>query len=73
VSKWVIWSARNSVGLEFFQFVDPPTHYPNTISGTNQKFEYVRAGFFHICVTDPNSEILVQRIIVLIYLEILLK
>ncbi len=56
-------SAGNGVGLEFFQFVDPPTQYPNTTPGTNQKFEYARAGFFHICVTDPDPESLVKRIV----------
>ncbi len=56
-------TAGNGVGLEFFQFVDPPTQYHNVTSGTNQQFEYTRAGFFHICVTDPNIEDLVQRIV----------
>jgi catechol 2,3-dioxygenase-like lactoylglutathione lyase family enzyme len=56
-------TAGNGVGLEFFQFVDPPTQRPNSTTGTNQQFEYRRAGFFHICVTDPNPEELVRRIV----------
>jgi len=56
-------TAGNGVGLEFFQFVDPPTQRYNVTTGTNKGFEYTRAGFFHICVTDPAPEGLVQRIV----------
>jgi catechol 2,3-dioxygenase-like lactoylglutathione lyase family enzyme len=56
-------SAGNGVGLEFFQFVDPPTQRYNITTGTNSGFEYIRAGFFHICVTDPAPEDLVRRIV----------
>lgn len=56
-------AAGNGVGLEFFQFVDPPTQRYNTTSETNQQFDYTRAGFFHICVTDPVPENLVRRIV----------
>ncbi|UJR12569.1 hypothetical protein I4U23_016745 [Adineta vaga] len=55
--------AGNGVGLEFFQFVDPPTQRPNITADTNQQFEYRRAGFFHICMTDPDPESLVARIV----------
>jgi catechol 2,3-dioxygenase-like lactoylglutathione lyase family enzyme len=54
-------AAGNGVGLEFFQFIGPPTQQYNVTPGRD--FEYTRAGFFHICVTDPNPEELVQRII----------
>ncbi|CAF3810031.1 unnamed protein product [Rotaria sp. Silwood1] len=51
-------TSGNGVGLELFQFIDPPTRRPNTTS-----FEYSRAGLFHICVTDPEPEILIRRIV----------
>ena len=56
-------TAGNSVGLEFFQFVDPPAQRYNITTGASQQFEYARAGFFHICVTDPAPENLVRRIV----------
>jgi catechol-2,3-dioxygenase len=55
-------AAGNSVGLEFFQFVDPPTQRPNITTNGNQQFDYTRAGFFHICMTDPDPESLATRI-----------
>lgn len=56
-------TAGNGVGLEFFQFIDPPAQGHNETTIENKKFEYTRAGFFHICVTDPNPEQLVQQIV----------
>ena len=56
-------SAANGVGLEFFQFIDPPTQRFHPSKETGQKFEYTRAGVFHICVTDPNPEELARRIV----------
>jgi catechol 2,3-dioxygenase-like lactoylglutathione lyase family enzyme len=47
----------NGVGLEIFQFVDPPSRRPE------RNFEYTRAGFYHICVTDPDVDGLVQKIV----------
>jgi catechol 2,3-dioxygenase-like lactoylglutathione lyase family enzyme len=61
--KMAHMTAGNGIGLEFFQFIDPPTQRYNITSGTNEKFDYTRAGFFHICVTDANPEDLVQRIV----------
>lgn len=46
----------NGVGLELFEFVDPLTEPPA------DAFEYWRAGFFHICVVDPDIEGLAGRI-----------
>ena len=43
---------------ELFQFIDPPTRRPNTTG-----FEYTRAGLFHICVTDPQPQILADKIV----------
>ncbi|CAF3650622.1 unnamed protein product [Rotaria sp. Silwood1] len=56
--KMAHMTAGNGVGFELFQFIDPPTQRPNTSS-----FEYSRAGLFHICVTDPEPENLVRRIV----------
>ena len=53
----------NGVGLEFFQFVEPPTQRYNVTGVPNQQFDYTRAGFFHICVTDPVPENLVEKIV----------
>jgi catechol 2,3-dioxygenase-like lactoylglutathione lyase family enzyme len=49
-------SAGNGVALELFEFVDPPTQ------SRPGEFEYWRAGFFHLCVVDPNIEDLAARI-----------
>lgn len=49
-------AAGNGVGLELFEFVDPP------VQRGSGAFEYSRAGFFHICVVDPEIEALVERI-----------
>jgi catechol-2,3-dioxygenase len=56
-------TASNGIGLEFFQFVDPPTRRQNISNQSGQKFDYTQAGFFHICITDPNPEELVKRIV----------
>jgi catechol 2,3-dioxygenase-like lactoylglutathione lyase family enzyme len=49
--------AGNGVAVELFEFVDPPTQ-PG-----GGEFEYWRAGFFHICVVDPDIDGLVARIV----------
>ena len=48
--------AGNGVALELFEFVDPPTER------RSGEFEYWRAGFFHLCVVDPDIEGLAARI-----------
>ena len=48
-------AAANGVGFEIFQLIDPP-HERKT-----QSLEYWKNGFFHICVTDPNVEELVEK------------
>lgn len=50
-------SSGNGVGLELFQPVDPPYEKPD------REVEFWRGGFFHICVTDPDVEGLVARIV----------
>ncbi len=49
----------NGVGLEIIEFVNPHTYLPT------QKFEkdYQRGGFFHLCITDPDPDILAERIV----------
>jgi catechol 2,3-dioxygenase-like lactoylglutathione lyase family enzyme len=49
-------AAGNGVALELFEFVDPP------VTARSGEFEYWRAGFFHICVVDPDIEALAARI-----------
>ena len=55
--RMVHMSMGNGVGLEIFEFVEPRTQLPKS------DFEYTRGGFYHICVTDPNVEGLVKRIV----------
>jgi catechol 2,3-dioxygenase-like lactoylglutathione lyase family enzyme len=47
----------NGVGIELFQFLDPPVEPPS------DNFRYWQTGIFHICVTDPDLEGLVERIV----------
>lgn len=49
--------AGNGVGLELFEFVEPPTQ------PRGSDFEYWRAGLFHICVVDPDIHGLAARIV----------
>lgn len=50
-------STGNGVGFELFQPVDP-AYVPR-----GDMIEFWRSGFFHICVTDPDVEGLVARIV----------
>jgi catechol 2,3-dioxygenase-like lactoylglutathione lyase family enzyme len=47
----------NGVGFELFEFVEPRSRRPEN------DFEYTRGGFYHICVTDPDIEGLVEKIV----------
>ena len=47
----------NGVGLELFQFLDPP------VIDSQDNFRYYETGIFHLCVTDPDLEGLVARIV----------
>jgi catechol 2,3-dioxygenase-like lactoylglutathione lyase family enzyme len=49
-------STSDGVGLELFQFIDPPMSEPAT-------FNYRKGGVFHFAVTHPNPESLVKRVI----------
>jgi catechol 2,3-dioxygenase-like lactoylglutathione lyase family enzyme len=55
--RMVHMSTSNGVGLEIFEFVEPRTQLPEN------NFEYTKAGFYHICITDPNVEGLFKRIV----------
>lgn len=50
-------STANGVGFELFEPVDPPFEQRENV------VEFWRSGFFHICVTDPDVEGLVARIV----------
>ena len=47
----------NGVGLELFQFVDPPVEKPA------DNLEYWKSGYWHLCFTDPDIEGLAARIV----------
>jgi catechol 2,3-dioxygenase-like lactoylglutathione lyase family enzyme len=49
--------SANGVGLELFQFIDPPVQSPE------DNFTYWRTGVFHLCVTDPDLEGLAARVV----------
>lgn len=49
-------TSANGVGLELFQFIDPPYEKPAN------NFEYCRAGVFHFAICDPDIEGLVSKI-----------
>ncbi|OAP53726.1 hypothetical protein AYL99_12098 [Fonsecaea erecta] len=55
--KFAILTSGNGVGLEVFQFIDPAP------VKRDEEFEFARIGFFHICVTDPNPEALLAKVI----------
>ena len=49
--------SANGVGIELFQFLDPPVAAPD------DNFQYWRTGIFHLCITDPDLDELVVRIL----------
>ena len=50
-------TSANGIGLELFQLIDPPhERRPDMV-------EYWKSNMFHICVTDPDIEGLVSRIV----------
>ncbi|TPX11723.1 uncharacterized protein E0L32_007460 [Thyridium curvatum] len=54
--KFAILTSGNGVGIECFQFIDPPC------KPRDEEFEFARAGVFHICVTDSNPEVLMEKV-----------
>lgn len=55
--KFAILTSGNGVGIEVFQFIDPAPK-PHDV-----EFDFKRAGFFHICVTDPDPAALVKKLV----------
>lgn len=55
--KFAILTSGNGVGIELFQFIDPAPVL------RDEAFEFTRAGFFHICVTDPDPEKLLKKVL----------
>lgn len=49
-------SAGNGVGIEFFQFLDPPYKKPE------QPFEFNRGGVFHFAVTVADAQETLRRV-----------
>ncbi|MGB7099466.1 MAG: VOC family protein [Xanthobacteraceae bacterium] len=49
--------SANGVGIELFQFLDPPVTPPD------DNFQYWQTGIFHLCITDPDLDGLVTRIV----------
>jgi hypothetical protein len=46
----------NGIGIEFFEFIDPPMSQPAT-------FDYTRGGVFHIAITDPDPDALCKKVL----------
>ncbi|KAH6986722.1 hypothetical protein EDB80DRAFT_655707 [Ilyonectria destructans] len=55
--KLAYMATGNGVGFEVFEFLNPG------FKKNDVDFEYNRAGFFHICVTDPNPEVLLEKVL----------
>jgi len=47
--KIAFLTSGNGVGVELFEFVDPPMKHPAS-------FDFTRGGVFHICVTTSDPE-----------------
>ncbi|KAG7411426.1 hypothetical protein Forpe1208_v009629 [Fusarium oxysporum f. sp. rapae] len=55
--KFAILTSGNGVGIEVFQFIDPPC------KSRDEVFEFTRPGVFHICVTNQNPDELLARVV----------
>ena len=49
-------SSANGVGIELFQFIEPKAEQ------RTDNFEYWKTGFFHIAITEPEIDLLADRI-----------
>jgi predicted enzyme related to lactoylglutathione lyase len=58
------WQAHllggNSVGIELFQFIDPPAHGPGP---TGERAPWLDHGPWHLCITHPNVQGMIDRIV----------
>jgi catechol 2,3-dioxygenase-like lactoylglutathione lyase family enzyme len=55
--KLAYMSTGNGVGFEVFEFVDPKPVKAERV------FQYERAGFFHVCITDPDPDALAEKVV----------
>ena len=55
--KVACMATDNGIGFEIIEFVDPKTYL------LSERFDYQRGGFSHICVTDPDPDALVIRLV----------
>jgi predicted enzyme related to lactoylglutathione lyase len=57
------WQAHlltgNSVGIELFQFIDPPTGGPRP---SKEPVAWLDRGIWHLCITHPDVAAMVQRV-----------
>jgi predicted enzyme related to lactoylglutathione lyase len=57
------WQAHlltgNSVGIELFQFIDPPTRGP---CSSEEPVPWLDRGLWHLCITHPDVAAMVQRV-----------
>ncbi|KAH8654231.1 glyoxalase/bleomycin resistance protein/dioxygenase [Ilyonectria robusta] len=54
--KLAFMATGNGVGFEVFEFLDP-------VYQRVEEFEYNRGGFFHLCVTDPDPQALLAKVL----------
>jgi predicted enzyme related to lactoylglutathione lyase len=58
------WQAHllsgNSVGIELFQFIDPPTRGPRS---AHERAPRLDSGPWHLCITHPNVQGMVDHIV----------
>jgi catechol 2,3-dioxygenase-like lactoylglutathione lyase family enzyme len=52
--KTVFLTGGNGVGVELFEFIDPPISEP-------AGFNYTRGGYFHMGITDPDPVALLAK------------
>jgi predicted enzyme related to lactoylglutathione lyase len=52
--------AGNSVGIELFQFIDPPTQGKRALE---DRVPYLQRGQWHLCVTHPDVDGMVHRVV----------
>jgi hypothetical protein len=57
------WQAHlltgNGVGIELFQFIDPPTRGPRP---SDERVGWLDRGFWHLCITHPDVAAMAERI-----------
>lgn len=58
------WQAHllsgNSVGIELFQFIDPPTRGPRP---SQERVQWLDRGLWHLCITHPDVQEMVDRVV----------